>query len=88
MIIKLFYRCGGNYKFNVEFPITYDQLVALAEKRGEGLKEGDELEYDNDLGITQEEFHEKVGYPYDDEIDHNFVTVEGIYIPSKEEINT
>lgn len=77
--LTLFYRDGANYKFDVEFDVTDEQLSIAAKNNGKpSIEVGDEVTYDDDLGISQEDFHEQIGYDYDNEWDHNFVTVTSI----------
>lgn len=68
------YRDAANYRWSFTVSITDEKLKQL-DKKYKHLVEGTELNYDTDLGITQEEFHEKRGFPYDDEIDHNIIEV-------------
>lgn len=68
------YRDAANYRWSFNVSITDEKLKELDKKIGH-LFEGTELNYDTDLGITQEEFHEKRGFSYDDEIDHNIIEV-------------
>ncbi len=68
------YRDAANYRWSFTVSITDEKLKQLDNKIGH-LFEGTELNYDTDLGITQDEFHEKRGFPYDDEIDHNIIEV-------------
>lgn len=62
------YRDGENYKFPFEADVP---------ERHQGIKEGDEIEYEK-LGYDAYRFHkELVKYPYDPDSDHNIVTFEG-----------
>lgn len=78
--VTLFYRDGGNYKFTVEF-IVEDALIAAA-KAKYTPEEWEDQEDANilytDLGITQDQFHEEIGWAYDDEDDHPYVIVEKV----------
>lgn len=73
--IEFKYRDGGNYKWNCIVEISDDKFKSLKMKKNKKLEVGDEIFYDSDLGITQDEFHEKRGYPYDDAIDHNILEI-------------
>lgn len=76
--IQFIYRDGANYKWFPNIKISDAKIKELEEKYGEKLKEGTEVFYDSDLGITQDDFHEQRGYGYDDEIDHNILEVTNI----------
>lgn len=75
--IEFEYRDGANYKWFPNIKISDAKIKELEEKYGE-LKNGTEIFYDSDLGITQDDFHEQRGYGYDDEIDHNILEVTNI----------
>lgn len=72
--IEFQYQDGGNYKWNCTIAIT-DAKFKQLEKKYKTICEGTELDYDNDLGISRDEFHEERGYVYDAEIDHNLIEV-------------
>lgn len=72
--IEFQYRDGGNYKWNFHMLISDKKWDELTKKYGE-IKINSELYYDDDFGISREEFHEERGYKYDDEIDHNIIEV-------------
>jgi hypothetical protein len=68
--VTLFYRDGANYKFTVSFNLpahVIDKFVV-----------GDEVEYDNDLEISQQQFHDAIGSDFNHCYDHNYVTIETI----------
>jgi hypothetical protein len=73
--IKFLYRDGANYKWNFTIGISEAKLKEIETKKGSPLFEESEVLYDEDLGISQEDFHEERGYKYDDEIDHNILEV-------------
>ncbi len=73
--IKFLYRDGANYKWNFTIEISEAKLKEIETKKGSPLFEESEVLYDEDLGISQEDFHEERGYKYDDEIDHNILEV-------------
>lgn len=76
-IVKLFYRCGGNYKyyFDVVFPAS--ELP--------DIKAGDEDVEIERLGMTPDEMYTAAGVQVDPELDHNLVDVlEIIYEPENE----
>lgn len=75
--IEFQYRDGGNYKWNFIVAFSNEKFEEL-EQKYKTISEGTEIFYDSDLGITQDDFHEKRGYKYDDEIDHNILEVMNI----------
>lgn len=63
--ITFLYRDGANYKF------TFTRIV----QSDKPLSVDDQVEYEK-LGLDQKSFHDDVvGYPYDDEYDHNLLDV-------------
>lgn len=81
--VTLFYRDGANYKSTATF-IVGNKLLETAEQVHMGRSIISEqfddpfIRYDVDLGISREEFHAAIGWPYTDEHDHNFVSIEKI----------
>lgn len=85
-IVSMFYRDGSNYKFDVDFELTNEAFETAA---GTYLNPGDPLRRLLDreeatidytvFGITESEFHEKIGYPHNSD-DHPFVTITEIKI--------
>jgi hypothetical protein len=73
--IKFLYRDGANYKWNFTIGISEAKLKEIETKKGSPLFEESEVLYDEDLGISQENFHEEYGFAYDDEIDLNIIEV-------------
>lgn len=85
--VTLFYRDASNFKFRATFEVNEQspEIQALLDEYG-----ADELEdltsepgedptitY-TDLGITLPEFHVAIGQPYNDTLDHDFVTIESV----------
>lgn len=71
--VTLFYRDGNNYKFHPSFELN------LPDEKIEHLKSIEctdaDVEYDNYLGIEQDEFHAAINFPYDEISDHNLVEI-------------
>lgn len=75
--IEFEYRDGGNHKWYPLIKISDATIKKLEAKYGK-LKNGTEVFYDSDLGITQENFHNLRGYPYNADIDHNILEINSI----------
>ena len=77
------YRDGANYKWSCSAKVSDEKIVELEKVYGQlevesNEKNGTEIFYDYNLGISKDEFHEERGYKYDDEIDHNILTLQNI----------
>lgn len=76
-IIEFQYRDGANYKRNFSVKISEKKFKKLTKQYGV-LKEGVEVFYDTDLGISRNEFMENLGYDFDPEFDHNILEIQQI----------
>ena len=74
-VIEFQYRDGGNYKRNFNFKISDKKLQELKKRYGK-LKAGVEMFYDSDFNSSQEDFHEELGYEFDEEVDHNIIELQ------------
>jgi len=79
-IVFIFYRDGANYKATEDFIVDDAQIEeAKAKYTTESWEDQEQANVDyRDLGITQDEFHAKIGWAYVDEYDHPYVIIEEI----------
>ena len=84
MKVTLFYRDGGNYKnvFNVEVDDSVIEKMIVDYEGVENLVDkectSDTLIEIEDLGLTVYDIPNIAEYGYDDEIDHNLVSIVGL----------
>lgn len=78
--VTLFYRDGANYKYTETVLIPTDKLEAAKLKLGKAFYDQDDaqIQYDYDLGISRELFHDIMGTAYNDSFDHNYVIIQQI----------
>jgi hypothetical protein len=78
--VSLQYRDAANWKFWPDFEVSAVLIQNLLKARGlidpQELV-GRELNYPEELGISQLEFHRAIGYPPGSD-DHPYVTIEAI----------
>lgn len=84
--IEFQYRDGANFKWNFRVKISDEKFRKISEEYNGELSINDEVLYDSDLGITQDEFHEEHGLPYDSEIDHNIIEIVKILTEEEAEL--
>ena len=79
--IEFLYRDGANWKWYFHIEVSDEKFAELEKVHGD-IDEGTEMCYDEDFGITKEEFfnerQEATGYIYEEEFDHNILEVVGI----------
>lgn len=81
--VTLFYRDGANYKATVDFIVDDTLIEAARETYGEDFIQDEEqhdanVEYEDDLGIDQDAFHDAIGWAYNIKYDHHFVIVQKV----------
>lgn len=75
MNVAFEYRDASNYKFSITASLSDAILQKIENEFGKPIEVGMDIEYDNVLGLTQDEIHEHIGYKYNDNDDHNLLEV-------------